>query len=122
MSRKTIRRAVVSLAALAVATSAWAHARLIKASPAAGGTVASPSEIRLKFTEALEPRFSSISLADASGAVEPLDAANVDPADHSTLIARVAKVLPAGIHTVTWRAVSVDTHRTQGSFKFTVAP
>ena len=30
--------------------------------------------------------------------------------------------LPPGVYTVNWHAVSVDTHHTQGSFNFTVAP
>jgi methionine-rich copper-binding protein CopC len=32
------------------------------------------------------------------------------------------KPLTQGVYTVTWRAVSVDTHVTTGDFKFTVAP
>jgi methionine-rich copper-binding protein CopC len=32
------------------------------------------------------------------------------------------KPLTPGVYTVTWRAVSVDTHVTTGDFKFTVAP
>ena len=122
MSHKHIVPTVASLALLFAATAAFAHANLMKATPAAGGAVASPGEIRLKFSEELEPKFSNIALADASGAAEPLDAPSVDPADHAVLVARVGKTLPPGVYTVSWRAVSLDTHRTQGAFKFTVTP
>ncbi|HYA71564.1 MAG TPA: copper resistance protein CopC, partial [Roseiarcus sp.] len=56
------------------------------------------------------------------GAAAPLGPLSVDPADDSVLIAKVVKTLPPGVYTVTWRAVSVDTHKTQGSFSFTVKP
>ena len=32
------------------------------------------------------------------------------------------KALPAGTYQVIWRVLSVDTHRTQGSFTFRVGP
>jgi hypothetical protein len=38
------------------------------------------------------------------------------------LIVKVGKTLPPGVYTVNWRAVSVDTHHTQGDFQFTVTP
>jgi copper resistance protein C len=96
---------------------------LQKAAPAVGGTVsASPTEIRLKFSEGIEPRFSGIALATPAGAAQPLGKANVDPADNSTLIAPIPQPLKPGVYKVTWHAVSVDTHKTQGSFTFTVAP
>ena len=44
------------------ATAAFAHAQLEKATPAVGGTVASASEIRLEFSEGVEPKFSKVSV------------------------------------------------------------
>ena len=122
MTHNKIKTIAVSFIFSLAATAALAHAQLVNSIPAVGGTVASPSEIRLKFTEGVEPRFSGIALTDASGAAEPLRAASVDPADHSVLIAKVGKTLPPGVYTVTWHVVSVDTHRTQGNFHFTVTP
>ncbi len=52
----------------------------------------------------------------------PLGKPSVDPADNSVLIVKVGKTLPPGVYTVTWHAVSVDTHHTQGDFQFTVKP
>ena len=123
MSRKRTIKAIVSLAFAFAATAAFAHAQLQKATPAVGGAVkASPTEIRLKFSEGIEPRFSSIALATEAGAAEPLGKASVDPADDSTFVAPIPQPLKPGVYKVTWRAVSVDTHKTQGSFTFTVAP
>jgi methionine-rich copper-binding protein CopC len=123
MSRASMPRFLLSLLFAALASAASAHASLQKATPAAGATVAaSPTEIRLKFSEGVEPRFSTITLASEAGASQPLGKPTVDPADNSTLIAAVSQALKPGIYKVTWRAVSVDTHKTQGGFTFTVAP
>ncbi|MGO9769883.1 MAG: copper homeostasis periplasmic binding protein CopC [Roseiarcus sp.] len=122
MAIRSFARLGASLAFALAAGAAFAHAQLDKAVPPVGGTVTSPAEIRLKFTEGVEPRFSGIALAGEGGAAVPLGAPSVDSADNSVLIAKVAKTLPPGVYTVTWHAVSVDTHKTQGSFSFTVKP
>jgi hypothetical protein len=122
MIRHSLIKVAASLALAFVATAAYAHAQLEKATPSVGGTVASVPEIRLKFSEGVEPRFSGIALASEGGAAVPLGEPSVDPADNSMLIAKVGKALPPGVYTVTWHAVSVDTHKTQGSFSFTVKP
>lgn len=122
MARNPMLRLAASLVFAFAATAALAHAQLEKATPAVGGSVASPSEIRLKFSEGVEPRFSGVTLSAANGAAQPLGKAATDPADASVLIVKVTKALPPGVYTVNWHAVSVDTHHTQGSFDFTVKP
>ena len=123
MSHTLTIKTIASLAFAMVASAAFAHAQLQKATPAVGGTVsASPGEIRLKFSEGVEPRFSTIALAAQDGAAQPIGKPSVDPADNSVLVATIAQQLKPGVYKVTWRAVSVDTHKTQGSFAFTVAP
>ena len=114
-------RIPASLAFALVATQAFAHAQLEKATPAVGGTVAGPSEIRLEFSEGVEPKFSKISVTGPAGAV-PLGAAKTEPSNQAVLIVPIAKPLPAGAYKVHWQAVSVDTHHTQGTFEFTVKP
>jgi copper resistance protein C len=122
----TMRNALLKLAAsfafALAATSASAHAQLEQAVPTVGGTVAAPSEIRLKFSEGVEPHFSGIAVTAEGGGAVPLSAPSIDPNDPSVLIAKVGKPLAPGVYTVTWHAVSVDTHKTQGSFSFTVSP
>ena len=122
MIRHSIVKIAASLAFALAATAAFAHAQLEKATPPVGGVVTSPAEIRLKFSEGVEPRFSGVALSAEGGAAVPLGKPSVDPADNSVLIAKVGKTLPPGVYTVTWHAVSVDTHHTQGDFQFTVMP
>lgn len=55
------------LGLLICSTPAGAHARLDHASPAAGSTVSSPSEVTLYFTEQLEPKFSGAEVRNADG-------------------------------------------------------
>jgi hypothetical protein len=122
MIRHSIVKIAASLAFALAATAAFAHAQLEKATPAVGGVVTSPAEIRLKFSEGVEPRFSGVALSAEGGAAVPLGKPSVDPADNSVLIVKVGKTLPPGVYTVNWHAVSVDTHHTQGDFQFTVKP
>ena len=116
------RRIALILAFAFAATPAFAHAQLEKASPAVGGTVSRASEIRLTFSEGVEPRFTKVSLTGPGGAAVPLGAAKTAPNNQAVLIAPIAKPLAAGVYTVHWHAVSVDTHHTQGTFQFTVKP
>jgi methionine-rich copper-binding protein CopC len=110
----------VSLAFALIATQAFAHAQLEKATPPVGGTVSPPSEIRLEFSEGVEPKFSKVSLTGPGGSAVPLGAAKTEPSNQAVLIVPITKVLAAGAYKVHWQAVSVDTHHTQGTFEFTV--
>jgi methionine-rich copper-binding protein CopC len=40
--------------------------------------------------------------------------------DGKTLVATLPRALPAGSYDAHWHAVSVDTHRVEGHFSFTV--
>jgi copper resistance protein C len=123
ISRASTLAILVSLVLAAAAPAASAHALLRKASPGVGEVVkTSPKEIRLKFSERVEPRFSAIALANEVGLAAATGKPSVDPADASVLVASVSQALKPGSYRVTWRAVSADTHKTQGSFTFTVAP
>ena len=95
---------------------AQAHARLDHASPRVGSTVAAaPKELSMWFTEKLEPAFSTAEVRNAQGAVQSGKA----HADGTVLHVPLQSLSP-GTYTVNWRVLSVDTHRTQGSFTFTV--
>ncbi len=94
---------------------AWAHAFLDHADPKVGSaTNHPPAEIKLWFTQNLEPAFSSMEVQDARAQkVDKKDSCTSTPSDKLVLIVSVPP-LPAGTYTVTWHAVSVDTHKTQG--------
>jgi copper resistance protein C len=100
---------------------ASAHAFLQTATPAVGSTVqAPPGEVVITFTEGVEPRFSTIAVQDSSGA--RVDAGSPHQAGGAKRLAVGLKPLQPGLYKVTWHATSVDTHKTQGSFTFTVKP
>ena len=111
------------MAAIGMApAAALAHAFLNQAAPPVGGTVpASPKEIRLTFSEGIEPRFSGIDLATGDGRMVAAGAAVVDPANDKQLVLALPP-LAAGRYRVRWHVVSVDTHRTEGEYSFAVAP
>jgi methionine-rich copper-binding protein CopC len=97
-----------------------AHAFLDHAVPPVGATVAaSPPEIRLFFSEAIEPRFSGIELTSIDGRPVKTGASTVDPRDQMQFVLPVP-ALPPGRYKVTWHVVSVDTHPTQGDFTFEI--
>ena len=108
------------MAMAANGAAARAHAFLNHASPAVGSTVpAAPPVLSLSFTQELEPAFSSVTIADASGQRVDLGNAQVSPGTPAEL--RVGlRPLPPGTYTVSWRVVSVDTHPTEGHFQFTI--
>ena len=122
MTRSTRLVAFVLGLLLASTGPAFAHAMLETATPSAGSTVASPSAIRLSFSEALEPAFSTIKLTGPDGQPVAAPKAAPDPADAKVLVLQPAAPLAPGHYHVAWIVVSVDTHRTQGGFDFTVQP
>jgi methionine-rich copper-binding protein CopC len=101
---------------------ALAHAFLDHADPRVGSTLrAAPTEVRLWFTEPLEPAFSQVSVLDAKGERVDRDDRRLNPADPQQLSISL-RPLGAGRYRVVWRVVSVDTHVTEGDFGFEIAP
>jgi len=117
MSRTMIS---ILLALMALPEAAHAHATLDHASPLVGSTVAAtPSAVVLTFTEKLEPAFSTVRVENAAGARVDQGNAQVEPGSRTVL--RVGlKPLPPGTYRVIWKVLSVDTHTTEGNFRFTV--
>jgi copper resistance protein C len=118
---KSIMRAVASVALLLSAvTVAFAHAELKRAVPPAGGAVAAaPNEVTVTFSEPLEPAFSTVVVRDSAGKQVDKADAHIDK-DDRTIMRVSLQPLQQGIYTVKWRVVTVDTHRTEGTFTFTV--
>ncbi|HEX3884384.1 MAG TPA: copper homeostasis periplasmic binding protein CopC [Stellaceae bacterium] len=113
--------ALLALAAVLTPATALAHAFLDHAVPAVGSTVPAPAELRVFFTEALEPAFSAVTVATEAGQPVQTGAAKVDPGNPNELVLPLPK-LAAGTYKASWHVVSVDTHRTEGHFEFTVQP
>jgi copper resistance protein C len=99
---------------------AFAHAFLERSDPPVGSEVTSPPrQISLRFTEGVEPLFSSVTIRDAQGAAISVGKLHTAPSDNRRLLVDVPE-LHAGHYTVTWHVTSVDTHKTEGSFQFSV--
>jgi methionine-rich copper-binding protein CopC len=82
---------------------------------------AAPSEVRLLFSEAIEPAFSRIQVFDQAGQRVDAGGARADPRDARRLRVALKQPLAPGTYRVAWRAVSVDTHVSSGDFAFTLA-
>jgi copper resistance protein C len=123
MTRTTLNRrsaiAALLCAFLIAVPAAFAHTHPVSMTPAANSTIAPPDSITITFTGDLEPKFSSITVASAAGKVVSVAKSVVSPKDAKVMTLALPK-LPAGVYTVTWVAVSMDSHREKDSYKFTI--
>jgi methionine-rich copper-binding protein CopC len=123
MLKMAMMTATALVAASLVAAPAMAHPKLMSAVPAADNpTSNSPTEIRLTFSEGLIAKFCGLEVTDQGGKAVAIGAAGLDPKDKKQLVVPLKAPLAAGSYTVTWHAVSEDTHRVQGQYSFKVAP
>jgi methionine-rich copper-binding protein CopC len=103
------------------AVAALAHAHLVRATPAVGGTVQTPpSEVTLRFNEKLEAAFSSIVVRDSTGKQVDKGDAAVDKSDRTLMRVPLQQSLAPGVYKVEWKAMSTDTHKIDGNFTFKV--
>ena len=121
MMTRTVKILPVVAALALAATAAYAHAFLDHAEPAVGRTVtAAPTEVRLWFTQKLEPKFSKVQVFDGQDKQVDRGDSHVESTDPAELVASLPPLVP-GAYKVVWRVVSVDTHVTDGRYEFTVA-
>jgi len=107
---------------LAMSAAAWAHAALVKSAPGSRETLSKPpARIVLKFSEAVEPKFSSVRLEDADGKALPLGLLMLSPGDPTQIEIAVPQALPQGSYTVRYRVLSQDGHIVKNSYPFRVA-
>jgi copper transport protein len=112
---------VALLAALALPTSADAHARLASSTPARGVHLErAPQRVELRFNEPVEIAFGAVRVYDRNG--ERVDSG---PTEHPGGRGEAVAVdldggLDDGIYTATYRVVSADSHPVAGGFTFTV--
>jgi copper transport protein len=114
--------ALAAAAALALPASAWAHAALLRTDPVASRTIdAAPPEVRLTYSEPVEPRFAIVSVTDATGrqvtSGEPVAA----PGSAQTVVTPLRRV-GEGWYLVFWRVISADGHPVRGAFTFAIGP
>lgn len=107
-------------------TAVFAHAHLDSQLPAANSEVTTPKELRLNFSEGVEEKFTKVSIrldgpGDATEIIQTQSVAT-DPADKKVLIVIPAVPLAPGSYKIEWHAVSVDTHKSEGVYRFKVTP
>ena len=113
---------VILTAALTSSKPALAHAFLKSATPPVGSTVqAAPSHVVIDYTESIEPEFSTIKVQDAAGARVDLGDVQTAAGNDERLTVGL-KPLKPGTYKVTWHVTSTDTHKTEGTYTFTVTP
>jgi methionine-rich copper-binding protein CopC len=115
------RGLVLALATCALtAGSAAGHAVLQRAEPRVESKLKrSPDEVRLYFSERLEPAYSSVRvLNDRNTQVDRRDS-RVDRSD-PVLLRVTLPPLPSGTYRIQWRVLSIDGDTTEGVFTFTV--
>ncbi len=112
-------------AALALPTAAFAHPRLVAASPLANSTVDKPTKISLTFSETLVAPLSGIELTMtgmpgmANHGPMPIKGFKTEVKD-KILTATLPRALPAGTYSLKWHVVAADQHRIENTYTFTV--
>jgi methionine-rich copper-binding protein CopC len=124
MNRNVSFRQRVSVVALAIALllllphAAFAHAVLVKSSPAQGATVkAGDVEITLTYNSRIDPLHSSLHLVGPDGKAQTLA---VDAHAAPNLLAAKAPALAAGAYKLEWQVQASDGHISRGALGFRV--
>ncbi len=119
MQRAGLLLAFIAACALGSPSSVSAHAFLESSIPRANATtVQPPTRIVLRFTEPVDPAFSSVRITDATGtAIRAQTAVSAD----GRVLAATVDPLPEGVYTVRWRVLStLDGHPSSGFYLFGV--
>lgn len=118
---------IASLATLLTPTAAFAHPKLVSATPAANATVARTTTVRLTFSERLTPKLSSatLTMTGMPGMANHPDmkmtgVTSALSADGKSIVLTAAKPLPAGTYRADWVIVGADTHRITGKHGFSI--
>jgi len=118
---------IIAAAGLVLSAQAFAHPKVVSTSPVDRTTVANVGKVTLSFSEPLIAALSGLEVVmtgmpgtDNHSAMK-VNGVRVSVApDGKTLVASLARPLPAGSYEAVWHAVSTDTHRVTGKLTFTV--
>ncbi len=109
--------------ALVLPGTSEAHAILLRSDPAQNAVLSvPPDQVRLWFSEALNPAFSTVVVVNAQSRRVDNQDAQLSLGNASEMDVTLHPNVPPGVYTVVWRADSNDDgHVLSGSFLFTVA-
>ena len=120
MTRIRWYRLTIVTLLLVVPISSWAHAYLVKSSPARRAVLSSaPDRVVLWFNERLEAQFSHMSVWNQAGQQVDGGDDQVDPDDAKKLSVGTPG-LGAGTYRVKFRVLSIDGHIVESEFPFSV--
>jgi copper transport protein len=112
---------LVCLALLSVPRNASAHLHLLHSLPADSASLSEPPrEIRLAFSQPVEPELSHITLFDAMGMPVPLSPVAASGTEGRELIASLRGALARGWYRVEWSTTGRDSHVVKGTLVFEV--
>ena len=100
---------------LIASTSAEAHDKLVRSSPADGTTVQTLEKVTLTFSAKVLDTGAAVEVRGPKGAAQ-----QGAPAVQGATVTQALKGLTDGAYTVVWRVLSSDGHPISGSFGFTV--
>lgn len=109
------------LVSLIFSQQAIAHAHLASATPADKAVISeSLQTLTLTFTEGVEPQFSGAMVMAADGSMPSTGKFSVDKADNKVAYIPLTAPLKPGNYKVDWHVLSVDGHKSKGSYSFTM--
>jgi methionine-rich copper-binding protein CopC len=98
-----------------------AHAFMVRAEPRVGSNIKkAPTEVRIWFSEPVQSAASSIEVFDEHGKQVDKKDTHSDRTNRAILCVSLIRTLRPGSYKVIWRVMSVDTHVTNGDFRFQV--
>lgn len=118
---KSLCRALLLATSVAASPAVFAHAHLKHQYPAADANVTAATQaLTLNFSEGIEPKFSGVKVTGSQQQTVKIGTVKRNDNDKTQLIAPLEQALTPGEYTVEWHVVSVDGHKTQGSYRFSV--
>ena len=119
MSLRPVRLIAVAVLGMLAPSLALAHAHPKVMDPAPDSTVTPPKYVSIEFSEALDPKFSSLHLTNQGGTAISKASSAVSSSDPKRITLELP-TLPSGVYVVHWVSVATDGHRLEGTYKFTV--
>jgi len=121
LKRRFVATVLATLALLGTPLLLYAHARLLRSTPAANAKLeVPPSSLTLWFSEQPEIRFTTIQLVDSAGGAVALGALSRVSGDASAVTIPVSGAMSRGRYTIVWRTAAADGHPSSGRVVFTV--
>jgi copper resistance protein C len=116
----TLFSGVILLAALAMPSLSFAHAKMVRSSPEENAVLTeSPKQVDVWFDAAVGTEYKALAVIDSKGKrVDNKDLVQ-ETLDSAHLYATVP-LLPPDTYTVRYRVVSIDTHIVTGKYQFTI--